>query len=192
MPPTLNKKGFWYVNRKKEPTCMNTMMLTQSTEKNISSAYAISKVMTDTRIIHRSLAFLIIHWLQSLLLSYGSDSWHDKSALPSNLLYIDSHLLIAKSKGWLSCEPVEEQRYLHVFPNKVLNITCTVFTDDFIHFSSFWCLSCDRCHLLQCKCLINTYTHTHTRSPHSSISKEGDVWDSLVSQFFRVGHTIHP
>lgn len=34
MPPALNKKGFWYVN-KKEPTCMNTMMLTQSTEKKL-------------------------------------------------------------------------------------------------------------------------------------------------------------
>lgn len=45
-----------------------------------------------------------------------------------------------------------------MFPNRVLNITCIVSTDDFIYFGSFWCLSCDRCHLLHCKCLINTYT----------------------------------
>lgn len=47
-----------------------------------------------------------------------------------------------------------------MFPNRVLNITCIVSTDDFIYFGSFWCLSCDRCHWLHCKCLINTYTRS--------------------------------
>lgn len=97
------------------------------------------------------------------------DPIHDRSTFLPNLFYSDSHLLIPKSKGWLCHESQQRnnnnKKNLHVFPNRVLSITCIFSTDDFIYFTSFWCLSCDRCHLLQCKCLINTYTHTRSLPP---------------------------
>lgn len=82
-----------------------------------------------------------------------------KNVFLPNSFHNHSHLLTPKSKGWL-CQ--QRKIYLHAFPNRVFNIICIVSTDDFIYFSSFWGLSCDRCNLLQCKCLINTYTHTLT------------------------------